>query len=223
MFTGLIEALGTVASLDRVEGGYRLVVTAPLAAELRAGDSLAVNGVCLTVAARDGDRAAFDIGPETRRVTILGTLEPGTLVNLERAMRADTRVGGHFVQGHVDGMGTLVELRGDAEFTWMALHVSRRGGGLPDSEGRRGSGRRQPDRGNAGGRQVRRADHPVHVDAYQPVGSDAWRPREPRVRHAGQIRRPRGDFGRARRSDSNSCHDYQQNATRSIAWPPGGQ
>jgi riboflavin synthase len=121
MFTGLIEALGTVASLDRVEGGYRLVVTAPLAAELRAGDSLAVNGVCLTVAARDGDRAAFDIGPETRRVTVLGTLEPGTLVNLERAMRADTRVGGHFVQGHVDGMGTLVELRGDAEFTWMGF------------------------------------------------------------------------------------------------------
>jgi riboflavin synthase len=121
MFTGLIEALGTVASLDRVEGNYRLVVTAPLAAELRAGDSLAVNGVCLTVAARDGDRAAFDIGPETTRVTVLGTLEPGTLVNLERAMRADTRVGGHFVQGHVDGMGTLVEMRRDAEFTWMAF------------------------------------------------------------------------------------------------------
>ena len=94
---------------------------ATLAPELRAGDSLAINGVCLTVAARDGDRARFDIGPETARVTALGGLEPGTPVNLERAMRADTRVGGHFVQGHVDGTGTLVELRRDAEFTWMVF------------------------------------------------------------------------------------------------------
>jgi riboflavin synthase len=121
MFTGLIEALGTVVSLDRVEGGYRLVVRAVLAPELRDGDSLAVNGVCLTVAARDGDRAAFDIGPETARVTALGGLAAGARVNLERAMRADTRVGGHFVQGHVDGTGTLVELRTDAEFTWMVF------------------------------------------------------------------------------------------------------
>ena len=121
MFTGLIEELGTVASLDRVEGGYRLVVTAPLAAELRAGDSLAVNGVCLTVAARDGDRAAFDIGPETARVTALGALARGTRVNLERAMRADTRVGGHFVQGHVDGTGAIEELRPDGESFWLTV------------------------------------------------------------------------------------------------------
>jgi riboflavin synthase len=121
MFTGLVEALGTVVSLDRVEGGYRLVVGGTLVPELCAGDSLAVNGVCLTVAARDGDRAAFDIGPETARVTALGALAPGTRVNLERAMRADTRVGGHFVQGHVDATGTLIDLRRDAEFTWMAF------------------------------------------------------------------------------------------------------
>jgi riboflavin synthase len=121
MFTGLIEAVGTVASLDRVAGGYRLVVEAGLAPELRDGDSLAVNGVCLTVVAREGDRVAFDIGPETARVTALGVLRPGKRVNLERAMRADTRVGGHFVQGHVDGTGTLVEVRADAEFTWMTV------------------------------------------------------------------------------------------------------
>jgi riboflavin synthase len=121
MFTGLIEALGTVVSLDRVEGGYRLLVGGTLVPELRAGDSLAVNGVCLTVAALDGDRAAFDIGPETARVTALGALAPGARVNLERAMRADSRIGGHFVQGHVDGTGTLVELRRDAEFTWMVF------------------------------------------------------------------------------------------------------
>jgi riboflavin synthase len=121
MFTGLIEALGSVLSLDRVEGGYRLVVGGTIVPELRAGDSLAVNGVCLTVTAHDGERAGFDIGPETARVTALGALAPGTRVNLERAMRADTRVGGHFVQGHVDATGTLIDLRQDAEFTWMAF------------------------------------------------------------------------------------------------------
>ena len=121
MFTGLIEALGAVAGLDRLAGGYRIVVGTSLAGELLEGDSLAVNGVCLTVIAREGERVAFDIGPETARVTTLGGLRPGMPVNLERAMRADTRVGGHFVQGHVDGTGTLVEVREDAEFTWMAF------------------------------------------------------------------------------------------------------
>jgi riboflavin synthase len=121
MFTGLIEAVGTVASLDRVEGGYRLAIGSTLASELREGDSLAVNGVCLTVVAHHGERLAFDIGPESARVTALGTLRPGMPVNLERAMRADTRVGGHFVQGHVDGTGTLVAIREEAEFTWMAF------------------------------------------------------------------------------------------------------
>jgi riboflavin synthase len=121
MFTGLIEALGTVASLHRVEGGYRLAIGTALASELRDGDSLAVNGVCLTVVAHDGECVACDIGPESARVTALGALRPGMPVNLERAMRADTRVGGHFVQGHVDGTGTLVAIRDEAEFTWMAF------------------------------------------------------------------------------------------------------
>jgi len=117
----LIEALGTVASLDRTDAGYRLAVSTGLSPELREGDSLAVNGVCLTVAARDDERVAFDIGPETARVTALGSLRPGQGVNVERAMRADTRVGGHFVQGHVDGTGALVEVRDEAEFTWMVF------------------------------------------------------------------------------------------------------
>jgi riboflavin synthase len=121
MFTGLIEALGTIESLDPIEGGYRLRVVSTLAPELRAGDSLAVNGVCLTVVAGDANRVAFDIGPETARVTALGALRPGMGVNLERAMRADTRIGGHFVQGHVDGTGTVLELRRDAAFTWMVF------------------------------------------------------------------------------------------------------
>jgi riboflavin synthase len=121
MFTGLIEALGHVVSLDRIGGGYRLAVGASLVSELRDGDSVAVNGVCLTAADRAGELVSFDVGPETARVTALGSLGRGMPVNLERAMRADTRVGGHFVQGHVDGTGTLVEVRAESEFTWMTF------------------------------------------------------------------------------------------------------
>ena len=121
MFTGLIEALGTIASVDRVPGGYRLAVGTNLSSELRTGDSVAVNGVCLTVVDRDGERVTFDVGPETARVTALGGLRAGMPVNLERAMRADARVGGHFVQGHVDGTGVLADVREEAEFTWMAI------------------------------------------------------------------------------------------------------
>src|SRR3954451_1211177 len=121
MFTGLIEALGTVDSLDRVEGGYRLTVGTSLAPALHDGDSLAVNGVCLTVVAREGSHVSFDVGPETARVTALGALRRGLPVNLERAMRADTRVGGHLVQGHRDGTGAVLAVREEAEFTWMTF------------------------------------------------------------------------------------------------------
>ena len=125
MFTGLIEAVGTVARLDAVAGGYRLTIATSLGPELREGDSLAVDGVCLTVAGGSGEQVAFDLGPETARVTALGALRAGAAVNLERAMRADTRVGGHFVQGHVDATSSLVALRQEAEFTWMTFTYPR--------------------------------------------------------------------------------------------------
>jgi riboflavin synthase len=121
MFTGLIESLGRVAALAPVPGGYRLSVDAPIAGEVVVGDSVAVNGVCLTVVTVDGRELAFDLGPETARVTSLGDLAVGAPVNLERAMRADARVGGHFVQGHVDGTGVLASVVPDADFTWMTF------------------------------------------------------------------------------------------------------
>jgi len=121
MFTGLIESLGRVASVAPVPGGYRLDVATPLADDVSLGDSVAVNGVCLTVVSSSDGAVAFDVGPETARVTSLGGLRAGTPVNLERAMRADARVGGHFVQGHVDGTGTVTAVRPDAEFTWMTF------------------------------------------------------------------------------------------------------
>jgi riboflavin synthase len=115
MFTGLIEAVGTVAARTSVPGGFRFEVNTALASELRAGDSLAVNGVCLTAVALTGDLVAMDVSPETARVTALGMLEPGSLVNLERPLRADARLGGHFVQGHVDGTGVVAAMEPEGE------------------------------------------------------------------------------------------------------------
>ena len=121
MFTGLVEALGELADCTETPAGYRLRIATPLAAELGLGDSLAVNGVCLTVVAASRDEISADIGPETARVTTLGTLARGCHLNLERPLRADGRFGGHFVQGHVDAVGRIEELRPDAEFYWLAV------------------------------------------------------------------------------------------------------
>jgi riboflavin synthase len=124
MFTGLVEAVGHVARLTKTDTGLRLSVRTPLAAQLSDGESVAVNGVCLTVAQRDSGAFQADIGPETARVTTLGGLRPDQRVNLERAMRADARVGGHFVQGHVDGVGTVRQVRADGEAHWLKVAFS---------------------------------------------------------------------------------------------------
>jgi riboflavin synthase len=121
MFTGLIEQVGVVSSLEPIESGYRLAVEADLAAELKAGDSVAVNGVCLTVTGQAGRRFETEIGPETARVTSLGACAPGGLVNLERPMRPDGHMGGHFVLGHVDATGVLTEVTPDGEFFWIRV------------------------------------------------------------------------------------------------------
>lgn len=109
MFTGLIEATGTVVSLARSAGGGVLRIETPLDG-LCVGESVAVNGVCQTVARIEGTRIACDVLPETLRVTNLGLLRPGERVNLERALRPGDRLGGHIVNGHVDGMGTVVRV-----------------------------------------------------------------------------------------------------------------
>lgn len=121
MFTGLIESVGVIGRVDPAAAGYRLEVDTGLGQELVPGDSVAVNGVCLTVVSRDRDAFQTDISPETARVTTLGSLRPGTLVNLERPLKADARLGGHFVQGHVDAVGSLTGLRHDGECHWMTV------------------------------------------------------------------------------------------------------
>ncbi len=103
MFTGLVEETGELLALERSAAGARLTLRAPLvAAGAQPGDSIAVNGCCLTVTARAGPTLAFDLLAETLDRTHLGALAPGAPVNLERALAAHARLGGHFVQGHID-------------------------------------------------------------------------------------------------------------------------
>jgi riboflavin synthase len=121
MFTGLVESVGELIERKPTSGGYRLRIGAALAPELAPGDSVAVNGVCLTVILAEQQEFHADVGPETVRVTTLGWLGPGSRVNLERPLRADGRVGGHFVQGRVDAIGHVEDLRRDADFHWLTV------------------------------------------------------------------------------------------------------
>jgi riboflavin synthase len=121
MFTGLIESLGVVSRVEAVPSGFRIGIRAPFAGALADGESVAINGCCLTVTSVEGDVMLADIGPETARITTLGTLHPDQPVNLERSMRMDGRFGGHFVQGHVDGVGTLVQVREDGDAHWLTV------------------------------------------------------------------------------------------------------
>jgi riboflavin synthase len=111
MFTGLVADLGAVASVDRSLDGARLTFESALAGELREGDSIAVNGVCLTAVGLCGPRFGADVMEETLRRSSLGELEQGDRVNLELPLRASDRLGGHVVQGHVDGLGVIGALR----------------------------------------------------------------------------------------------------------------
>jgi len=124
MFTGLIEAVGQVGHVGATDAGLRIRIRTAIAPDLSHGESVSVNGVCLTVAQRDASEFAADIGPETARVTTLAALQHGQAVNLERAMRADGRFGGHFVQGHVDGIGTVLEAREDEDAHWLRVGFS---------------------------------------------------------------------------------------------------
>jgi riboflavin synthase len=115
MFTGIVEEAGQVVAFRREPAAWKLVVAADRAREgVAIGDSIAVNGCCLTVVQAAGGELQFDVLEETRRLTSFSGLRPGSLVNLERSLRFDGKVGGHFVTGHIDGLGTveIFEARG---------------------------------------------------------------------------------------------------------------
>jgi riboflavin synthase len=122
MFTGIVGELGRVAAIDGGETGIRLVVDAPAtAAAVAVGDSVSVNGVCLTAVTAENGTLAFDAVPETLARTSLGRLAPGAAVNLESALRAGDPLGGHIVQGHVDGLGRVrtTEPEGEGRRIWL--------------------------------------------------------------------------------------------------------
>jgi riboflavin synthase len=123
MFTGLIEATGRIERVEPKPVGRQIRVASPLAADLDEGESIAVDGVCLTAVRSDSDGFEADVSPETERVTTLGGLEVGAVVNLERPVRADARLGGHFVLGHVDGLGRVVSVRSQGDHHWLEVEI----------------------------------------------------------------------------------------------------
>jgi riboflavin synthase len=128
VFTGIVRELGSVVSVEG-QGSVRLELDAPeTAAGVAIGDSVSVSGVCLTVVSVAGSRLAFDAVPETLSRTSLGSLEPGARVNVEPALRAGEPLGGHYVQGHVDGIGTVISLEPEgagARLTLAAPELGR--------------------------------------------------------------------------------------------------
>jgi riboflavin synthase len=122
MFTGIIEALGSVRSLDQ----GRLIVDAPVQPDWSEGESIAVNGCCLTLLTQNLPQLTFDLSPETLERTNLGSLSSGSKVNLERAMRAGDRFGGHIVQGHIDTHGKLVSIRPEANSHVFTFEIDQK-------------------------------------------------------------------------------------------------
>jgi riboflavin synthase len=126
MFTGLIEEIGHVRAAGRIGDGYRLAIDATtVIGGLKLGDSIAVNGACLTVVAFDATGFSVGLAPETLARTDLGRLRPGDGVNLERAALPTTRLGGHYVQGHIDGTGTIRSFRKDQDSLWVVIDAPR--------------------------------------------------------------------------------------------------
>ena len=126
MFTGLIQAVGRVAAIEHHESSARLVISSSdIAQQISQGDSVSVNGVCLTVVSFDKSQFAVDVMVQTLKLTSTGSLEIGSDVNLELATRTADRLGGHIVQGHVDGVATISLITADSQWTRMDLAIPK--------------------------------------------------------------------------------------------------
>ena len=126
MFTGLIQAVGKVSSIEHQETSAHLEISSPeIAAQIAQGDSVSVNGACLTVVAFDKTKFSVDVMVQTLNLTSTGTLEVGSAVNLELATRTSDRLGGHIVQGHVDGVAKLVKISADSQWTRMDISIPK--------------------------------------------------------------------------------------------------
>ena len=126
MFTGLIQAVGQVAAIERQESSARLEISSKeIAAQIAQGDSVSINGTCLTVVSFDESKFAVDVMVQTLNLTSTGSLEVGSAVNLELATRTADRLGGHIVQGHVDGVAEVVAISTDSQWTRMDLSIPK--------------------------------------------------------------------------------------------------
>lgn len=124
MFTGIVEELGKVTAIETLPDAIRLTIAGPLvASDLHRGDSIAVSGTCLTAVEFDADGFTADVMQETLNLTSLAGIQVGDPVNLERAMTAATRFGGHVVQGHVDGVGTIISREPSENWEWVRVSV----------------------------------------------------------------------------------------------------
>ena len=159
MFTGLVESLGEIRDVIVAGDGTDLVVAAGIGSELTVGESVAVNGACLTVVERGRDTFRFQAGPETLRRTNLGQLRVGDRINLERSVRLGDRLGGHIVQGHIDGLGKIADRQraGEWETVWfacpaeLALQMVRKGSVAVDGVSLTVSAASEPDPGGGQG------------------------------------------------------------------------
>jgi len=124
MFTGIIEELGTVKRIQSGQESMEIIVQASkILEDVHLGDSISVNGVCLTVTHYTKDEASFDVMPETFKATNLNELSKGSKVNLERSMKADGRFGGHMVSGHVDGLGTITSKKAESNAVYYDIEL----------------------------------------------------------------------------------------------------
>lgn len=122
MFTGLVENTGRLTSLKKMQGGMKLVLQTETVMDVQIGESISVNGICLTVIECNRE-IAFQVSPETLKSTNLGELQVNDRVNLERALRLSDRLGGHIVTGHVDGVGTMIDKRPAGEYTFFTFEA----------------------------------------------------------------------------------------------------
>src|SRR5215831_11026480 len=124
MFTGIVEEMGAITSMEKTLAGTRLTILAStIIGDLKIGDSVSINGTCLTVVTKDERNFTVDVSPETLSVTTLGHLTAGAPVNLERAMKLNERIGGHLVAGHVDGVGTIRNRRQEGNAIFFTIEV----------------------------------------------------------------------------------------------------
>ncbi len=125
MFTGLVETTGQITTVARTDAGASVTVAAPFASELSHGESVALNGVCLTVTRTAAEAFTVDVVPQTLSLTTLDKLRPGAAVNLERALRLGDRLGGHMVTGHVDGTARIVRMTRSGQKTELVIELKQ--------------------------------------------------------------------------------------------------